>query len=119
MAGLHRCVDCPRLTTGTRCLEHARPVRQYQRRFQTGATAYNDAAWVRAARAFKASHPFCVNAHRLLGCTLVTELVDHIVPHRGDTQLFWDMANWQPMCRHCHAIKTAAETLTADERGGA
>lgn len=24
--------------------------------------------------------------------------VDHIVPHRGDSKLFWDRSNWQPLC---------------------
>lgn len=32
--------------------------------------------------------------------------VDHIVPHRGDPQLFWDRANLQGLCHTCHASKT-------------
>ncbi|WP_189426952.1 HNH endonuclease [Devosia pacifica] len=27
---------------------------------------------------------------------------DHITPHRGDDQLFWDRTNWQALCAHCH-----------------
>ena len=29
-------------------------------------------------------------------------VVDHIIPHRGDMTLFWDSANWQPLCKSCH-----------------
>lgn len=31
-------------------------------------------------------------------------VVDHIVPHRGDQQLFWDRSNWQPLCHDDHDI---------------
>lgn len=33
--------------------------------------------------------------------------VDHIVPHRGNIQLFWDRGNWQTLCKPCHSQKTA------------
>lgn len=34
----------------------------------------------------------------------VTEatVVDHIIPHKGDSKLFWDRKNWSPLCAHCH-----------------
>jgi 5-methylcytosine-specific restriction protein A len=35
--------------------------------------------------------------------------VDHIQPHRGDYELFWDSDNWQPLCATCHGRKTLAE----------
>ena len=35
--------------------------------------------------------------------------VDHIVPHRGDSKLFWDRNNWQPLCKPCHDRKTGRE----------
>ena len=40
-----------------------------------------------------------------------SNVVDHIVPHRGDQELFWDVANnWQALCRQCHSsIKQAWE----------
>jgi 5-methylcytosine-specific restriction protein A len=38
----------------------------------------------------------------------VATLVDHVVPHRGDPALFWDVENWQSLCATCHARKTAA-----------
>lgn len=30
--------------------------------------------------------------------------VDHIKPHKGDMELFWDRSNWQSLCRDCHSI---------------
>ena len=44
--------------------------------------------------------------------------VDHIVPHRGDMSLFWDVNNWQALCHECHARKTYAETLGKARRRG-
>jgi len=36
-------------------------------------------------------------------------VVDHIKPHRGDRKLFWDRANWQPLCKAHHDKKTGLE----------
>jgi len=36
-------------------------------------------------------------------------VVDHITPHRGDWDLFWDSSNWQPLCKPDHDHKTATE----------
>ncbi|HBO7046427.1 TPA: HNH endonuclease, partial [Pseudomonas aeruginosa] len=35
--------------------------------------------------------------------------VDHIVAHRGDTDLFWDKDNWQPLCGPCHSADKQKE----------
>jgi 5-methylcytosine-specific restriction protein A len=40
---------------------------------------------------------------------VVATVVDHIQPHKGDYVKFWDVLNWQPLCRACHARKTAME----------
>ena len=64
--------------------------------------------WRRARAAYLARHPLCVScgaAGRLEPATVV----DHIVPHKGDSVLFWDRANWQSMCKSCHDAKTARE----------
>lgn len=43
------------------------------------------------------------------GKVTVATVVDHIKPHKGDQKLFWDTANWQPLCKPCHDSKTARE----------
>ena len=42
--------------------------------------------------------------------------VDHITPHRGDRQLFWDESNWQPLCHRHHSMKTAREDSNPEYR---
>lgn len=101
---------CSVVSPEARCPAHQRTQRQQQRRFQTGQTAYNSVRWVRETQRFKALHPHCVNAGQDPRCTLLTDVTDHKVPHRGDPVLFWDETNWQPMCATCHSRKTALET---------
>lgn len=44
------------------------------------------------------------------GVTVMATVVDHIAPHRGDQVLFWNEANWQPLCAaHHSADKQRAE----------
>ena len=35
-------------------------------------------------------------------CGAPATVVDHIMPHKGNMVLFWNMANWQPLCLRCH-----------------
>ncbi len=35
--------------------------------------------------------------------------IDHIVPHKGNPDLFWDLDNLQVLCASCHSTKTAKE----------
>lgn len=65
-------------------------------------------AWQKARAAYLRAHPLCVK-HEARGEIVPATVVDHIVPHRGDKALFWDSANWQPLCKRCHDIKTATE----------
>ena len=51
-------------------------------------------------------NPLCVLC-RQAGKTSASEITDHIVPHKGDPNLFWNEANWQALCRCCHNRKTA------------
>ena len=61
---------------------------------------YN-ATWRKARATFLRRNPLCVE------CGQPALIVDHIVPHRGDSTLFWDTANWAAMCVQCHNKKTA------------
>ncbi|EXU58072.1 HNH endonuclease family protein [Acinetobacter baumannii 24845_10] len=36
------------------------------------------------------------------GLVVVATVVDHIIPHRGDQEIFWDEMNWQALCSKCH-----------------
>lgn len=75
-------------------------------------------AWQKARAAYLAEHPLCV-ACREAGRVEAATVVDHKTPHRGDPAVFWDRANWQPLCKACHDRKTAtADSGFARGRGG-
>lgn len=67
-----------------------------------------DAKWQAAAKAFLREHPLCVR-HLVRELLVAATVVDHIRPHRGDYDLFWDRTNWQSLCKRCHDQKTARE----------
>jgi 5-methylcytosine-specific restriction protein A len=66
--------------------------------------------WQKAAKAYLQQHPFAVdvfNHHN--GRVFRAEVVDHIIPHRGNHELFWSPSNWQGLTREDHNRKTAME----------
>ena len=64
--------------------------------------------WQKARVRYLHSHPLCVECKKASKLTKAT-VVDHVIPHRGDQQLFWDESNWQPLCKHHHDVKTMTE----------
>ena len=73
--------------------------------------------WQRARLAYLAKHPLCRMCEAQGRVTEAT-LVDHIVDHRGDMVKFWDSeGNWQPLCKPCHGIKTAADGIGEARKG--
>jgi 5-methylcytosine-specific restriction protein A len=67
------------------------------RRPTAGARGYNQ-AWRTYRIAFLRKHPVCERP----GCNAPANIVDHKIPHRGDSKLFWDKGNHQALCTHCH-----------------
>ena len=81
------------------------------RKFSGGRQWYRTDRWQRLRSRVLSKQPFCAMRGQRERCRLVATEVDHIRPHRGDRRLFFDRANLQPMCRSCHAQKTAREVL--------
>lgn len=75
--------------------EHRRPSSQ------RGYTA----AWRKSRAVFLAKHPLCREC-QARGKVEPATVVDHINPHKGDMNVFWDVANWQALCKECHDRKT-------------
>ncbi|WP_330410731.1 HNH endonuclease signature motif containing protein [Lachnotalea glycerini] len=50
----------------------------------------------------------CVRC-RERGKLVKATVVDHIIPHRGNEELFWAESNWQALCKNCHDRKTMTE----------
>jgi 5-methylcytosine-specific restriction protein A len=62
--------------------------------------------WQRQREIFLAYNPLCVECLSE-GRYTPAAIVDHIKPHRGNKELFWDKSNWQSLCAKHHNAKTA------------
>ena len=98
---------CSELCDGAYCDTHKRVTRKYENRESAHKRGYNS-RWRKARLTFLSKHPLCRHCEEA-GVTKLAEVVDHIIPHKGSTELFWDKENWQPLCKRCHDIKTATE----------
>jgi len=107
---------CGALVTRGRCPIHAGALDRARGSRQ--ARGYTN-RWGRRAAIFRARYPLCgmrpgnrppvmsacYDADRI---TLGAQ-VDHVVPHKGDPDLFWDeLGNWQTLCASCGARKSKA-----------
>ncbi|MBS7737928.1 MULTISPECIES: HNH endonuclease signature motif containing protein [unclassified Chelatococcus] len=62
---------------------------------------YKTAAWRQLRLSCLAAHPLCVMCEEV-GDVTPADTVDHKIPHRGDTALFFDPGNLQSLCKRCH-----------------
>lgn len=77
--------------------------RQHKDAVRSAASRGYSTRWQRISRQYLRQHPLCVR------CGRPAQVVDHIMPHRGKEQLFWDESNWQALCKACHDKKTGEE----------
>lgn len=98
---------CRELTDQGRCAKHPQ-VRHYDDRRLSAAKRGYDGQWRKARAGFLKKHPLCVDCEKEGQLNAATE-VDHIIPHKGDKELFWDRNNWQGLCKMHHSRKTARE----------
>lgn len=109
-----RALGCPNISErgSAYCKDHqdldrSRLIRkESDERRGTAAQRGYDGAWQKARKGYLAKHPLCASCLRGGKYTPAT-VVDHIIPHRGDKNLFWDSENWQSLCKQCHDRKTA------------
>ena len=97
---------CPNLSDGVYCEQHRKEWGHDALRGGSAIRGY-DASWRKARALFLRQNPLCSECRRNGTLTPAT-VVDHIVPHRGDKELFWDQQNWQPLCKDCHDRKTGS-----------
>jgi 5-methylcytosine-specific restriction endonuclease McrA len=72
------------------------------RNHRPGHLLYGRARWKKDTQpAVLRRDPVCCHCKRH-GSTVV----DHIIDHRGDERLFYDMKNLQGLCKECHDVKT-------------
>lgn len=82
---------------------------EYDARRGTSAERGYDHKWRKARLGYLRKHPLCVHC-QAEGRVTAANVVDHIIPHKGDPVLFWLSAtNWQSLCAYHHGVKTATE----------
>lgn len=69
---------------------------------------YVSAHWRRLRVLVLSAQPLCVICERS-GRIVAATQVDHVTPHKGNINLFYDQSNLQPLCQSCHSKKTASE----------
>lgn len=95
---------CPNLVSyGSRYCDQHKEDHRYEVK-STKEKGYTS-RWNKARLRFLKVHPLCVKCQSNGKLTKAT-VVDHITPHRGDQDLFWNQANWQALCKSCHDRKT-------------
>ncbi|UFT98103.1 HNH endonuclease [Radiobacillus kanasensis] len=97
---------CHTLTQSTYCEEH---LKKYYRESDKGRESSNkrgyNYSWQKYRVMFLRRNPLCKSCSAR-GHTVPATEVDHIEPHRGDKELFWDPNNHQGLCNTCHSRKT-------------
>lgn len=95
--------------SGSRCRKH---INAGVQREPDTKSMYNSPRWKAMRIQQLQDHPWC-QACLTLGIYEPAEEVDHIRPHRGDPNLFFDDANLQSLSKQCHSRKTSNEVLRA------
>lgn len=65
---------------------------------------YSRVAWKKLRSSQLNLEPFCTL------CDLPGDTVDHITPHQGNPDLFFDSSNLQTLCKRCHDAVTTLES---------
>lgn len=122
-APLRPCLEpgCSERVASGRCDEHRAQHARRIDRARGGATArgYNY-RWHKRRSAFLVRFPLCGQRRpdalrdRLTECqrerrATPATVVDHLIAHKGDPELFWDERNWCASCATCNRLKAVQE----------
>ncbi|MDB5053135.1 MAG: endonuclease [Bacilli bacterium] len=104
-------VGCTTLTRAQYCPAHAQLKQQtYNKERGTAAERGYNARWKKARIIYLKRNPLCVCEDcKRTGSVVAATVVDHIIPHKGNYELFWNQNNWQSMSEEHHNRKTAKE----------
>ena len=89
------------------CKDHYKEIEEHR---LTAAERGYDNRWNKARKLFLNEHPICVMCEKE-GRPSPATIVDHIQPHKGNYELFWDQTNWQSLCDYHHRAKTMKESF--------
>jgi 5-methylcytosine-specific restriction protein A len=96
---------CSEKVSSGRCTLH----QQHHRRAQRTTALHNlydSVRWKRLRREHQRDYPWCVTC-LAQGVKRPWQQLDHVVPHRGDLDSFWN-GQLQGLCREHHQAKTRA-----------
>ncbi len=94
---------CPALVSKGYCDKH----REKKQRGSSTQRGYGY-RWQQARLVYLKENPLCVQCKED-NQIVAAQVIDHIIPHKGNQELSWDEDNWQSLCKHHHDIKTATE----------
>ena len=82
---------------------------------------YDTTRWRKVRIRHLNEYPLCALCARQ-GVDTEATVVDHVVEHKGNYDLFWNQDNWQSLCASCHSgIKRMQEhhgySQACDENG--
>lgn len=114
-ASLHPCTAtslCPHLVNKCQpCPVHGTKATIERARRGEGRGFYSLAKWRHPVWGLRAQvlreQPCCAECAAEGQPYVLTEEVDHIIPHRGDLTRFMDKNNLRAMCKRHHSLKTA------------
>lgn len=87
-------------------------------RYDTSRTwthLYDRARYKRLRKMRLAAEPLCRYCKERFDKLTPATVCDHIKPHKGDEELFFDYANTQSLCKHCHDSVKHREEIGALE----
>jgi 5-methylcytosine-specific restriction endonuclease McrA len=112
-----------RIGTAVRSMTLAAPVARILTEQERGHAErqklYRSRRWKQERRAFLKANPFCQQETPRGQCARRATIVDHVDGHQRPDWMarFWDRRTWQPMCRTCHAAKSARELAAWNQAG--
>ncbi len=119
----HKCLwpGCGKKTLSRYCEQHTKithekavkAARERKRKAGKKTDGGRQSAWRRGYNkkwrnyrlVYLTDNPWCARCDGLVSA----DVVDHIKPHKGDMELFWDESNLQSLCKSCHDLKTSKE----------
>lgn len=75
---------------------------------QKSQKLYGSNRWRTYSESFRKEHPLCESC-QARGIVRPSQVVDHVIPHRGSETLFWDPSNHSAKCHPCHNKKSGTE----------
>lgn len=69
---------------------------------------YQSIRWKKRRKRYLSKNPWCAECLKNKRLTYA-EILDHIIPHKGDWDLFINPDNLQGLCAKCHGLKSQKE----------